>query len=428
MTTQETPLLVANPSLNKVNEEEKQTRFQVVFNIGKKLLDLGDDFWNLGRSFIGSQIVSAVSPFLIGSIFFLIHLGEGYEAAKEAYKAAKDKHTPQRKTKITKSTVVMMAAGTGFGLAITYFVSGFGVEVLGQAVFPVVIPALLTGIYVLNLFEALYSLSQIKLKEAETAYLDALADLQSAEVLFRQELQQIHQKKAKWIADLAQWETNSANIEAPVFEMKKKEITDALQDLNTLEKTLHDNFKSRVATFEMSKTNLIAKQEERLAAERKVAFSILELIGSAIVVTGIALSTTGFIALLAGGSVASFGALPLALLILGVGIGFAAKVFEWRDEKNDHRYTKAIREKLTHFLPFLKPFTKTASFEMKEDNENDFQCTTSRLLSVMPEGTPGKTFSPELEPVLSATIPDEEPTFTPPRFDPTFAPASPSMR
>src|SRR5437762_2849070 len=56
-------------------------------------------------------------------------------------------------------------------------------------------------------------------------------------------------------------------------------------------------------------------------------------------------------AAIAGTAAVSFGTIPLALILTGVAIGTAVKVYEYVDEKYDHKPSKKIRQFFREDIP-----------------------------------------------------------------------------
>ncbi len=256
-------------------------------NLIKKPADIIDDTWNAMRKLLPEAIIGVVGPFLIGSLFFVINFLEGINAAQEFREAYENELIGQRKTRILASLFSFMLAGTGFGLSTAMLIGAFSqlgmisASISGMAVFPFVIPAALLCMYSISLYKHSY-------------------------VLFRSNQIEEQAKNA---------------YENYIYEkcITGKNFSQAEAD------RLYDHYKNT--------------HETRLEAEREVALSTLEVVGSALICTGILLGTAALI----GASAASFGALPLALLIAGVTIGFASKLLEWRDNKHHFDYTRRMR-------------------------------------------------------------------------------------
>jgi hypothetical protein len=278
------------------------SRIKALFNIGKKFVDVLDDLWSFLRGSLPADLIQRLTPFILGGVGFITHLGEGIQGAKLAYRAYKDKkESRQRKTRLASSLLITLLAGAGLGLALSLVASTFGAAVSGAAIIlaPALIPGSLGAIYSLSLWRKGYIFYKAREKEAEA-------------------LRAYNEERERW--------ENSPHNEFG----------------GPRPKALQEKYEC-YAFF----------REQRLREERKVAFNIVEVLASIMVVTSTVIGTSAII----GASVASFGALPAALLIIGVVAGVACKALEHFDKKYDYRFSRGMRDwflnqwdRLAHFF------------------------------------------------------------------------------
>lgn len=270
---------------------EGKSSFIKTFDVFKKMVDVVDDAWNASRGFLPALIVNMVGAFLIAGVALIIHTGEAYEGICDFIEDFLDKR--QRKVRLFTSTLGTMCTLSGIGLAATYVIAHLSaIGVIGSvaissvtiALLPVLIPGLLLTKYCLYLGRKSYLLHNIK-KEAEEA------------------------KKAYL-------ESNDVSLSL------------VNRGINIYEKfTSYQNAYKKL-----------------LNAEKEAAFETLEVVASGMVVTGVALGSVATIGLALGAaSFASFGVLPIVLLVTGVSIGVCTKVFEYIDNKYEGKYTKRLR-------------------------------------------------------------------------------------
>lgn len=253
-------------------------------DIVKKGADLGDDSWNATRGVFSKETVENGGPFIVGTIMFLIHGLEFRKASKKLFEALTNPNIRQRKVKITTSALGFLFTGAGIGLGVTY-VAGhlsqlgmIGAVSTGTTALmpflPVSLPGLLAATYLTYLARKIYIFS--KAKKAE--------------------------KKA--------WEDYTANDKGidknrPLAEQAFQEFKNQYYD-----------------TYQRA-------YEERIKQEKKVAFSIIEVLGSGFVVGGL---IAGSVAIIGAASVATLGILPITLIAIGAGVGLISKAIEYFDD------------------------------------------------------------------------------------------------
>lgn len=283
-------------------------------------MDIIDDAWAAMRSFLPHHVIEAVSPILIGSVGFIIHLGEGYEGAKLAYKAYQNEKIGQRKTRILTSVLTFMLAGAGVGMSLAFIASAVGAAVSATAValFPVLIPGALTAIYGLSLWRQSYIFDRAKAEEGKA-----------------------------WDEYQAALKTTSESLD----EVRKRSVEN---NYNFYE----DDYAFMVGMLAAKKQQYEELREKRLEGEADVAFTTMEVASSALVLVGLALSIPAVV-----GATATFGLLPLAIIITGVVFAVGTKYFEKIDEDANHAYTQDIRNW------FINTFTNRKSLDRDPGTE-----------------------------------------------------------
>lgn len=254
---------------------------KALFNIIKKFVDILDDLWSTLRGTLPVGIIRAVTPYILGGVGLVTHLGEGIIGAKRAYRTFKNKKIGQRNTRLFSSLLITLAAGSGLGLSLSLIASTLGAAVSATTLVlaPALIPGLLTVIYSLSLWRKGYVFYKAREKEEQA----------------RQEYDELRAQ--------------------PGFSLEEREAINE-------KKKIHENCR-----------------EKRLQAERKLAFNIVEVLASAMVVTSTIIGTAAII----GASVASFGALPMALLIIGVTVGVSCKILENYDANHHFNFSRRLR-------------------------------------------------------------------------------------
>lgn len=329
----------------KVDGKNKKKKFiKTVFDVGKKLFDLIDDTWNAMKGLLPVKIFNFVTPISTGVIGFVINSIEGLEGFKQAKNAYRNKRKAQRKTQIGVGVLTGLLAGTGIGLSIALLISTAGVEVVGKAIIPGIVPTLLTTIYALALMKKIYIYAQAKKQEvqAKIAYEDSLeqanTELNSLQIKFT--------AIACKINDITQQKNLLSN------KIQQKQFSSESEQYQ-YNKYIHslEELKAEAAIYQKqlvdAQENVIIRREEYFKlndkcfrSERDVAFTTVEVLSSVLVTT---FSILGMGTLLAGASVGSLGIVP-TMVILGVVIGAVSKAFEAFDERNNFKYTKMLRD------------------------------------------------------------------------------------
>lgn len=342
------------------------------YDIGKKLFDIVDDLTTaILRLFAPKAIIDSVGPILAASVGIVLHLCEGINGAWIAHKAIHREPTPSnereanaRVTKIvtgilTASTAVM---GVGVGIAALCALApkvsaGY---VLGISGGPVVIAGLMTVIITYSLIRRGERFHEAKKIEAE-----AKEEYQKKEVGLVRVINSLEsniaiaETRKEWLINrnstlIKSLQVNRDNdVEKSEYEKNDKEITTLETQLRIDNKQLAEQ--KDLLTEEKAKYD--HSRDERLDAEREVAFTTIELTASLVVLTGTILLSA---ALLGAATVASFGTVPLGLLVGGAIGGFVIKVFEYVDKKNDNKFTRGIRNFFADLGESIFPSPKPA--------------------------------------------------------------------
>lgn len=381
------------------NAENNTSPFVKFFDVIKKLIDMSDDVWNALKGFMPQDLANTVGPILTAGVGVVIHFREGYEGLKLALQAYKDEKIGQRKTRIASSVLIFMFAGTGFGLSTALILgAAAGLTIAGTLLMPTLICAFLTGIYALSLWRKGYTFDQAKIAEAkeEANYNHYKAT----------EFENDHRQLNTLKSELTQLNTQKNEFNSRNIEFILQKCT-SHQQLDDTEKTTLADYKKltqQIAIKQNTHAVLLAKmegiehrvnffREERLKAEREVAFGTIEVAASALVAIGTLLGTAALI----GAGIASFGALPTAILVTGVLLGFISKYLENKDEKNNFAYSRGIRN---WFTKKWEGFKNWIAPEPKNTVKN-----AASISSVAQPNTPFKGTYADLHLTFSSTTP-----------------------
>lgn len=333
-------------SIKKQKSKFKQfaSRLKSIFNVAKKFID--DEIYYLFKPLFGGSLNKITESILMGSLMIFVFCQEGYGAIKDLIESLFNKEAEQRKTRVVTGSLILASALTGIGLIGALTAEAFGATVAGMVFMPVVLPAIMVGIYSLALTRRAYKLSVEKKKELE------------ARALYEDELENNEIERQKLKFDLEELEDQYRKIQQQIDEYLKKSQTqipteeEAHQHISNLVTQLHveeEIHKIEATQHVLDKRDETAKQtyqpylDERLDAEREVAFATIELSTSAIILVSAILGASFII----GASVLSLGAVAFGLLLAGVCIAGAAKLFEWIDDETEHACTKWIRRLFT---------------------------------------------------------------------------------
>lgn len=302
------------------NTHEHHGAWAKFFDTIKKFIDVIDDVWNAIKNKVAQKAPQFVAPLLVGLTGLIIHLWEGLLSFQMTHEAWANKNIGQRKTRLMTGVVSVILALTGITSA-AFLLAGAAGSVVGAAmtVLPVIIPAALTVIYGLSLYRRSYILHQAKNQEQ-------VAKKQYDE--FRKNSQRKWNELFLEIQRLEKEKNNSLSVSSDDY----KNISVKL--MHTQKKYAALN--GKIAAYKQYYENM---RQQRMNAEREVAFSVMEFGFSIMVLAGTILGAAALI----GSSAASFGLVPLALLLTGVLGGGYTKFFESRDAKKNHGDTAAIR-------------------------------------------------------------------------------------
>lgn len=324
-----------------------------ILDVGKKLVDGVDDAWNATKGAVPETLVDLLNPFFVGIAGGIINAAEGILGARRAYKAYKNKETSERDAKIATGILSSFLGATGTGLAISLIVKGCGIAILGSTVVPALIPACATLIYTAILLRKSYTFHCAKRAEheAKEAYENALSKHQSSINELKETISNLHSQK-----NALRKEITPILIKVSENQALTKTENEIYGQYKILNKTIdHCDRTYRHIHNEINtlKQNYEDCREKRLKAERKVAMNVLEVSASVTVLTGIILGAS-----LIFGSAFTFG-IPTIIILVGIGIAVAAKIFEKVDEKYDHKITKGIRDAFTSVYDYVFSPNKT---------------------------------------------------------------------
>lgn len=273
-------------------------------NGSKKLLDAADDVWTAASKKLPNA--NLITPKITGSISLFLGLYEGVIGASRAYRAFKDKNTPLRETKIVTGLLTAFFAALMVGVGLAF-------AILGTIIFLKAATAILaffpTAILSLSLLRKMD-----KLFDAHTNYEIAEQRYFAIEA----EYKQVHA-------------TNSSTLS-----INKRLSPSKVQPNLELEKELEKKY---IAAGELRDKCY----KNKLETERGYAFTSIELIASAFVLTGTILGIVGLFGAAGAAAAASFGVIPFALVVTGITLAVVSKIFEWVDEKYDHKITNGMR-------------------------------------------------------------------------------------
>ncbi|MDA8561965.1 hypothetical protein N9L02_02490 [Gammaproteobacteria bacterium] len=273
--------------------ENDKSNFLKFLDVLKKPVDILDDVWNLFRGLISPKIIDKVGPFLIGTVMLFIHFIEAYNGIRDTYHAYNNANIGQRKLRLLTNILISCSAISGIGLGLSYlvyqfshlgFIGAVSVSSFTAAMCPAILPGLLATIYAISLGRKTYTLSILREEE----------------------------KSAKELCDsyIKSFEnfTKYSEIEAQNYISKYEEILDKIR-----------------------------------IAEKEVYFGVVEVLSSVMVTSGAFLLSLISVGAIGLGSIASLGALPIALLITGVALGFASKFIEYKDDKTNGSFSTRLR-------------------------------------------------------------------------------------
>ncbi len=327
--------IATNSDESKGVHKEEQQRSTALFDVFKKIIDLSDDAWNAMKSILPQNVAEQVGPFLIGAVGIIVHFREGYEGLKQFREVFHNKEISQSKTRLLASFLTVMLAGTGVGLSVSLIAGAAGAAVSGIVLFPFLICGFLTGIYSVALWRRSYTLNC-----AQDAEIEAEQQYKNVEKKFNQ--LELRIKRLELLLNQYDKKIEPILLKQQHGEDLSKDEYDIFNKYKEMKQTINSYEPEYIAVKNRMKEQ--QKQceylcENRLKAEREVAFGTLEVTGSALVLIGTVLGTAALI----GASIASMGMLPFGLLVTGVALGLVCKFIENRDEKNNYVYSRGIK-------------------------------------------------------------------------------------
>lgn len=328
-------------TVKRAEVERKKSFFFTVFDVGKKFIDMVDDICYPILRLLPASVLEVAGAILMGFVGIIIHSGEAYSGLKQAYYAYFDKQNKHRNLYLGSGLASFLLGGTGFSLSIIYGLSGVGLRVLGEALFPFLISSMLTGIYTVNLGKNIYLLRQAqkKLKEKETRYLKAYTNCHSELMAKQQLLHDLQMQRALVINDHS---INSVIKEKKLCDIAQNEMICQASWANLvgeLQVYYQDYQKAKIKCYEL---------------KREISFNCIEVLASLITVSSILLGLSIMVTL----GLPTLGVVPLTILtVMGILVGSGTKIFEKVDDKKEHRYTNKIadwlglfKEKINNFL------------------------------------------------------------------------------
>ncbi len=321
-----------------------------------EFIDDGVDIFLSHAGFLSNLISATVSILLLG-IF-----GAG-GAFLEAYKAYDELQEECEESK-RMSHIIALSTSIAFGLGggtiglMSIVGAAQGVSAIGAlslAAAPFVIAAALVSIQFIHVGRMIDKLSdaiaeekncqaQYQATEAKK-YEKLTAEFNKTCRQYKLAMQKIQTKKERLTFQYDRLKRCSPSNTAEL-----NQLTESIKQQETAENQLNIHFAGSSHDYE---SNSVIKngnryfhaREKRLAAERDLCFSVVSLIGISLVAIGIALAST---LLLTAASIATFGALPAVLVVVGAAISIGNKLVEHQNQKNDYRPTNWMREKLIH--------------------------------------------------------------------------------
>lgn len=284
------------------NQAKQASKRTPILNLGGKILSFLDNAWGGIQSLFLADLAGPIVAILTGIFGFILYLGESIQGLKDAYKAYKNEKKRQRKTRIMTGVLSFMAAGAGVGVSIALFAGTLGATVSGGtlALAPILISAFFVAIYGLALWRNSYIFSMNKL-----------------------DILKAHREKREC-------EVTIGRILRELSELKKE----AKSTLSLL-----SEYATWSVALEMKTEELERCCEKSLRAERRVAFNSIDIFTSSMILVATIMGAS----ILLGVSAASFGVVPLVLLIVGVVIGTGTQLFEYYDEQSKYTITRNIR-------------------------------------------------------------------------------------
>lgn len=332
-------------TVKRAEVERKKSFFFTVFDVGKKFIDMVDDICYPILRLLPASVLEVAGAILMGFVGIIIHSGEAYNGIKQAYYAYFDKQNKHRNLYLGSGVASFLLGGTGFSLSIIYGLSGIGLRVLGEALFPFLISAMLTGIYTVNLGKNIYLLRQAqkKLKDKETKYLKEYTDCYAELMTKQQVLHDLQMQRALVI--------NNHNINPIIKEKKLCDIAQKEMDCQASWANLVGELQVYYQDYQKAKTKCYE-------LKREISFNCIEVLASLITVSSILLGLSIMVTL----GLPTLGVVPLTILtIMGILIGSGTKIFEKVDDNKEHRYSNKIadwlglfKEKVNHFLGIEK--------------------------------------------------------------------------
>lgn len=317
------------------------------YAVFKPVVNVLDDIVSALRNGVKNLSLSANTiPFLVGASSGVVAVLEGKSSFSRAIKSIKKyvdfsplkRKNKQLKTRIFTSLGALYLSSIGIWLGSSYIAYTAGLPVLAGSFLspfiPVILPAVLTGICLLNLGRHAYVLYQAKKLEASTKQqyeLDKglLSDCKKKHA-------EVKQNVKECIAEFHRINASDEIEKNTKLKQCKRKLLDYISDNRAADEEIA---KLETQLVKSSK-NYEKWRENRLNAERKTVLAGVDLAVQAAFFVGSILGTAAII----GASVASLGALPLAITVCAVVISISIKLFEVVDKKYNHKFSRGMRD------------------------------------------------------------------------------------
>ncbi len=334
------------------------------FDSVKKFVDGVDDAVSAtGRiPRVPTELVNFIAPILNGAFGIIV---QGTEAARGLYTGIKNLRKknphPMRNGKVLANFLIFGTGTAGVAICIAYLLAITGTVVASTSILNILIPAMVGTIAAIGLAHNIYRYNVAK------KMMDELAKTKTAIEACQDELEKVEKSIQKRSAQIA--------IEQKKLEIEKNPekiitITNELANLNNeemVDQAKLVELKSTLATYETKNAHW---NHKRSTAVRNMTYRSLEIFAAAVIIVGLILGTA---AIIGAASAATFGAamIPSAIIFTGVGIGFALKLFEHFDKKNNYKNTNLVLNTIKNTFNKLLGRPKTPDLISPPDKKHE---------------------------------------------------------
>lgn len=313
------------------------------------VVNMSDDVTNaVGRGFLSPDQIARLLPYVIGAVGVIVNFIEICKGFKGAWKAISSKDTEEnkvhiRKTRIVANSLITATSATGIGLSLSYILGATGLAVNGFVLMPMLIPLMNVVRVLISITKESYS--NFKLRQKVNRADRDLNDIKNSIQALNQKLNEAKQRRSSLIKEneniyTALTSDSQADPASKMEDIEKYNLNDKeIADASEIIFTSTQNLSIAHNRLTLAKAEYNACKEELLANERELSSKWVELFASGFIVPGIVLGTASLLtyfkvgAITAGvvagtaGSVASFGALPIALISIGAAIAVGTLIF-----------------------------------------------------------------------------------------------------